>query len=269
MAAAALLYVVERAMERKALPYLCWNAAHTIVRPVAGALLGFMALEGLPELPRAAGAFAAGALTLAAHMTRSGWGLLLALLPAHWRVRLLISVAEDVGAVALLSLLLDAPLAAVVLAVFVAGMSLVGGRAAGEAFAFALRLLWTSAPSLLREGHWFGPDRFPRWIRRALKDPSLAPGGGLRGSPAGAVHLPDGRLFHAGWVVVRGGSPLFLRRARGGARVTDLGTGRLTGVHPSTLHTRVEFEMAGGQSFALYFGLDGPGPDDLLAEFSI
>ena len=265
--AALLLYVLELWAERRALPSLLWNAVHTVVRPLAGALLALLALTGLPPGARFAAAVAAGALALAAHVTRSGWGLLLGLIQATPRVRLLVSLAEDVGVLALLSLLLDVPLAAAGLALFAVAVGVSGGRSSAGAFAFALALVWNAAWAVIREGRWHGPERFPRWIRRALDDPSLAPGGGLRGSPAGAVELEGLGLFRAGWVVVRGGSPLFLYRDRRRTRAVDLGSARPVGVTPSALHTRVELAGAGGRPCALYFSLEGPRPEDLHAEF--
>ena len=267
--AAAIFYVFERWMERRALPSLYWNAAHTVVRTVAGAQLALLALAGLPLASRVAGAVAAGALTLAVHVTRSGWGLLLALIPARDGVRLLVSVAEDAGVLAILSLSLDAPVAAVALALFAVGAGAVGGRSAAVAFAFALGLLWDSGKALLREPRWQGPERFPAWVRRALDDPLLAPGGGLRGSPAGAFNLPGIGLFRRGWVVVRGGSPLFLYRRRRRTQAFDLGELTPLGVTPSGIHTRIEMGAREGAPLALYFGLSGPGPEDLQAEFFV
>jgi len=267
LAVAALLYLVERWMERWPLRSLIWNAAHTVVRPVAGALLAYMALAAQPEFSRIAGAAAAAALVLAVHVTRSGWELLLAFMPARERVRLLVSILEDVGTLAILSLFLDAPAAAVALAAFLAIAGLAWGRSAAGAFDFALRLLFDAALALLRERRWYGPERFPRWIRKALRDPGLAPGGGLRGSPAGALNLPGLGLFRVGWVIVRGGSPLFLYRRGGRTHALDLAMATAGAVTPSPLHTQVEFGTQGGQRCTLYFGLGGPGPEDLRAEF--
>jgi hypothetical protein len=267
LAAAALLYLVEHWMERAPVRSLFWNAAHTVVRPMAGVFLALMALADFPLASRIAGAVAAGSLTLAAHVTRSGWGLLLAVLPGLARVRFLVSVAEDVGTLALLSLLLDAPAASIGLAGFAALLALTSGRSASGAFGFALRLLRDTARSLLADRRWHGPERFPGWIRRTLAEPSFAPGGGLRGSPAAAMNLPGLGLFRTGWVIVRGGSPLFLYRGRFRPHAIDLGSGPALRVTPSPFHTRVDLAVRDGRRAALYFGLDGPEPEDLRAEF--
>jgi hypothetical protein len=265
LAAAAVFYLVERWMERRPARSLFWNAAHTIVRPVAGVLLALMALHDLPAASKLAGAAAAGAVTLGAHVTRSGWGVLLTLVPGISRVRVLVSVAEDVGVLALLSLLLDAPGAAIALAGFVGLVGLVSGRSATAAFTFALGLLADTGRSLLDGRQWKGPEHFPRWIRRALADPSVAPGGALRGSPAAAVNVPGLGLFRGGWVIVRGGSPLFLTRGMLRPHVLDLGAAHAERVSAYPLHTRVDLRT--GERAALYFGFGGPDPEDLRAEF--
>ena len=269
MGMAALFYAFERAIEAHPLGAIFWNAAHTIIRPLAAALLALMALPDLADPVRWAGAFAAATLTLATHVTRSGWRLLLTLMPARARTRVLVTVAEDAGVLALLSLLMDAPTAAVILAGFVILAGLRWGFSASSAFNFSLRLLWDSSRALLRHRRWRGPERFPGWLRRTLEDPSLAPAGGLRGSPAGAVNLPGVGLFRRGWVVILGGSPVFLYRWRTGAQAMDLATDRAMAVTPASLHNRVDLGHPDGRRFALYFSLDGPEPEDLRSQFGL
>jgi hypothetical protein len=264
---ASFLFVLERWMEQKPLRSLLWNTAHTVVRPLAGLLLSLLALSDLSPGARWAGALAGGALALAAHVTRSGWGLLPLVMNVPNRTRVFVSVGEDVGVLALLALLLDHPRIGVGVAAVLTAAGLWFGRSAAGAFAFALDTLWDTFWALLRERRWRAPERFPRWIQRAVADPTLVPGGGLRGSPAAAVNLPGLGVFRRGWVVVRGGPPLFLFRQRGRTEAVDLGTAAPVAVVPEALHTRVELST-GGKQFALYFSLGGPGPDDLRAEFS-
>jgi hypothetical protein len=102
---------------------------------------------------------------------------------------------------------------------------------------------------------------------RALDDPALAAEGGLRGSPAGAVNLPGVGLFRRGWVVVRGGSPVFLYRWRSAAHALDLAPGRTAAVTSAPLHNRVDLGAGDGPSRALLFSLDGPEPEDLRSQF--
>jgi hypothetical protein len=227
-----------------------------------------MALADLPVASRVGGALAAGALTLATQITRGGWGLLLAM-EATPRLRALISIAEDVVVLALMSLLLDAPLASATAAALFIVAGLLGGRSASDAFGFALRALWDRSRALFEAGRWQGQERFPAWIKKALEDAALSPTGGLRGSRVGAVNLPGLGHFCSGWVVVRGGSPLFLYRTRLGVLTVDLGPASARAVTRSTLITRLELGSLEGHPFSLYFSKDGPGPEDLRAEFLV
>ena len=102
-------------------------------------------------------------------------------------------------------------------------------------------------------------------VRAALEGDVMAPGGGLRGSPAGARRLPGAPRFVAGWVVVRGDSPLFVYRRLGATDSVELGSAAATRVSESGLFRRVELD--GTRSGTLYFGLSGPGAESLRAEF--
>jgi hypothetical protein len=266
---AALLYALERWVEGYTLGAVFWDAAHTVIRPLAGALLALMALAELPEPTRLVGAFAAAALTLATHVTRSGWGLLLTLIPARGRTRLLVVIAEDVGVLALLYLMIVAPDVAVILSGFVILAGLRWGASPSSAFNFSLRLLWDSFRALLRHRRWRGPERFPGWLRRTLDEPAEATGATLRGSPAGVLNLPGIGLFRRGWVVILGGSPVFLYRWRTGAQALDLAADRPLSVTPAALHNRVDMAHPDGRKFALYFSQDGPEPEDLRSQFGV
>ena len=95
----------------------------------------------------------------------------------------------------------------------------------------------------------------------------MAPGGGLRGTPAGGHRLPGAPRFAVGWVVVRGDTPLFVFRRRAHVSRVDLGTLPAVGVAESAFFRRVE--MGGPGSPNLYFRLDGPGRESLRAEFLV
>jgi hypothetical protein len=134
-----------------------------------------------------------------------------------------------------------------------------------RAFGFAVRLLWGRAWRTLGQPRWDDSDALPRWVRDALAGDIMAPGGGLRGAPAGGHRLPGAPRFTTGWVVVRGDTPLFVFSRRGRADRVELGTLRATGVSESSFFRRVELE--GPVPANLYIGLDGPGPESLRAAF--
>jgi Domain of unknown function (DUF4126) len=262
-------YLLEFLTERWPSGALFWNAFHAIIRPVAGALLALLLLDAQPTHLKVAGAVVAGALACGAHATRTGGGILQWLDSARHPNRLLMSLLEDVCVLGMVTLLLDSPRWALAVSVFVilAASPLVGPQVG--AFAFAVRLVWGRVWGTLGRRRWDDPETFPGWVRDALEGDPMAPGGGLRGSPAACHRLPGAPRFSTGWVVVRGDTPLFVfpKRRKGPGRV-DLGALRATEVSRSAFFRRVKLQAAPAQASAnLYFGLDGPGEESLRAEF--
>ena len=259
-------YLLEFLAERWPSGALFWNSFHVIIRPLAGALLALLLLDGQPPQILVPGAIVAGALAAGAHATRTGGGVLQWLDSTTHPNRLLLALLEDVGVLATVTLLLDAPAVALAASVVVIGVAspLVGSQV--RAFAFAVRLVLGRIWGTLGQPRWDDPEAFPGWVRDALEGDVMAPGGGLRGSPAGGHRLPGAPRFSTGWVVVRGDTPLFVyvRRRKGPGRV-DLGALRAVQVSESAFFRRVKLQ--GTPSANLYFGLDGPGVESLRAEF--
>ncbi|HKJ03668.1 MAG TPA: hypothetical protein VJ997_14470, partial [Longimicrobiales bacterium] len=180
--------------------------------------------------------------------------------------RLLVALLEDVGVLGMVVLVLDRPWWALGTAVAVVLVSLRVAGSQVRAFAFAVRLVWARAWQTLGHPRWDDPESFPRWVRDALSGDVMAPGGGLRGCPAGGHRLPGAPRFATGWVVVRGHTPLFVYPRWGGPATVDLGTLDAREVSQSAFFRRVAFS-AGGSPANLYVGLDGPGTESLRAEF--
>ena len=97
-------------------------------------------------------------------------------------------------------------------------------------------------------------------------DDVFAPGGALRGTPAGAYKLPGGPRFAIGWVVIRGGAPVFVFRSRRRTGRIDLGSLQARSIAEADLFRRVDLAGESGRPFLL-FGLGGPGAESLRAEF--
>jgi len=142
-------------------------------------------------------------------------------------------------------------------------------RPSVRAYRFGMRLIWGGMWGVLAPRRWSEPGRFPAWVTRALSGDVLAPGGGLRGTPAGALAHPDLDVFQVGWVVVRGGSPLFLFRRPRGTRLVELGPARTVRVVEDQIHNRVELVDPQGRTYALCFPWDGPRAEGLEAEFLV
>lgn len=259
-------YVLELLAERWFSSALVWNAFHAIIRPVAGALLALLLLDGLALEVSLLLAAVAGFVASGAHAVRTGGGVLLRLDAADHPDRALVAAFEDVAVLGVVVLTLDRPAwaLATVGVVILAAAPLAGSQV--RAFAFAVRSAWSRAWTTLDQPGWEDPEAFPDWVGEALEGDVMAPGGGLRGAPAGGRRIPGARPFVTGWVVVRGDTPLFLHRTVGGTQAVDLGRLRVTGVSESAFFRRVSLHGTG--PVHLYLKASGPGAESLRAEFS-
>ena len=265
---AAIFWILELWAERGRLSSLGWNLAQGLVRPLAGALLALLLIPEAGPLWRYGAALVAALVALWTQAGRTGWRLLLDLARAKRPSRILVSAAEDAAALALVALLLDAPLAATGLAVITMALGAAWARPSVRAYRFGLRLVWGGTWGVLTPRRWSEPGRFPGWVARALAADAV-PGGGLRGAPAGALAHPDLEVFHGGWVVVRGGAPLFLYRRGRTTRSVELGGGQAVRVVRDQIHNRVELQDPQGRTYALCFPWDGPMAEGLEAEFLV
>ena len=268
-----LCYLAEIVAERFPPSAVVWNAFHAIIRPVSGALLALLLLDGEPLWLVAAGSALAGLLASMAHGIRSGWAVLRWLGAGPTPPTRLVSLAEDVLVIGVVSLTLDAPAPALALTGLVLVVVTPFTRSLLRAFAFAIGLIGGRIFVTLRQRRWSAADELPDWVAATLEnDDVLAPGGALRGTRVGAWRLPGAPRFVVGWVVVRGGSPVFVfRRSRvlpGSRRPQRLDLGALDAraVYESDLFHRLDLGDGSARPFLL-FGLGGPSVASLRAEF--
>lgn len=265
LAMVAAFYALEFAAERRPASALVWNALHAIIRPLAGALVALLVLDGQPASVQAGGAAVAGVLTAAAHAGSTGGSLLLWLSGRPSPRPFLVSALEDVAVVGLVVLTLDRPPVGLGVAVLAL---LVGVRVAPSqirAFGFAVRLALARSWRILGSSRWRDADELPRRVREAVEDDGL--GGGLRGSPGAALDLPSAPRFVRGWIVVRGTTPVFLWGWRG--RRVDLGPFAPRKVTQEGFYRRVDMVAPEGRPVSLFVGVDGPGVENLRAEFPV
>lgn len=265
---AGIFWAVEAWAERGWISSLGWNLAQGLVRPLAGALLALLLVPDATPAWRYGCAAVAAAVALWTQAGRTGWRLLLDLARAKRPSRLVVSGAEDAAALALVALTLDAPIPAAGLAVITMVLGAAWARPSVRAYRFGLRLMWGGTWGVLTPRRWSEPGRFPRWVERALSVDTV-PGGGLRGAPAGALAHPDLDVFRGGWVVVRGGPPLFLYRRGRVTHSVELGGGQAVRVVPDQMLNRVELQDTEGRTYALCFPWDGPRAEGLEAEFLV
>lgn len=260
-------YLLEFAAERFPTATLVWNAFHTVIRPVSGALLALLLLDGQAPLVVGAGAVVAGALASAAHSIRSGASILRWLGSSQAPHPLLTSLIEDVVVLGMVALAIDQPTWALAAGLVLAVSGSFGGASRVRAFIFAVRLAAGRVFQTLGARRWTNTEQFPKWVRSALEGDVMAPGGGLRGSPVGAHRLPGAPPFVPGWIVVRGDSPIFVFHKLKGVGLVELGALQATDVVESSFFRRVDLERPGEGRACIFFALDGPSAESLRAEF--
>jgi len=261
------MYLLEFMAERYAPAALVWNMFHAVIRPVSGALLALLILDGQPLGIVVAGCVASAALASIAHAIRSGWAVIRWLGVGSSPGVLLVSLLEDAIVLGLVALCLDAPAWALgATAVLMVAASTHAGSSV-RAFWFAASLAAGRVFQTFRRRRWRGPDELPPWVRAVLEDDDvLAPGGALRGSPVGSYRL-RGPRFIRGWVLVRGGAPVFVSRYRGKIDTATLDVLGPDAVHERAFFHRVDVRSGTGTPGCVFFSLDGPSAASLRAEF--
>lgn len=262
-------YLLEFLAERTATGALVWNTFHAVIRPLAGALLALLLLDGQPAVWVGAGALVSAGTASLVHAVRSGDIVLDWLTPAAGPRRLLLSLLEDVVTMGLLTLVLDLPAWALGCSGALIVVSAARGPSRVRAFVFAVGLAASRIFRSLEARRWTETMDFPAWVRRALEGDVMAPGGGLRGSAAAASHVPGAPAFTTGWVVVRGDTPVFAYRSFGRPTLVPLGDLSALRVFEAGFFRRVDFEQEAARPASLFFDLGGPSSGSLGAEFDI
>ncbi len=261
-------YLGEFWAERYPPAAIAWNAFHAIIRPLSGALLALLLLDGHPPLVLVAGAIVGGGLASIAHAVRSGSAVLRWLGTGAAPSTLLVSLAEDVIVVGLVALSLDLPSWAFVVSIVLALALALQSRSLLRAFRYVVGLAVGHLFRTLRNRRWRAADELPGWVRAALEnDDLLAPGGALRGTRAGGWRVAGKRRFLVGWVVVRGGTPVFVYRSYGSAVGVDLGGFTVEQILDQDLFRRVDLGGAAPGAFLLV-GSSGPSTESLKAELA-
>jgi hypothetical protein len=138
---ASALYVAEFVADKVPAFDSVWDAIHTFVRVPAAALLAFAALGGAPEAWRAGAALLAGGVALSVHGMKSSARLAVNASPepfSNWGL----SLAEELSFAGIVYLVIDHPVAALV----VAGGLLAAGLASMFWIVRAIRRRFGRAP---------------------------------------------------------------------------------------------------------------------------
>ncbi len=120
MVAAAVLYAIEFVTDK--IPYVdnIWDAIHTVIRPMIGAVLGLLVAGDADTLGQAVAATAGGLTALASHLCKAAARLVINLSPEPV-TNIAASLGEDLSVASVIALLVVTPwTAAAVAAVFLA-----------------------------------------------------------------------------------------------------------------------------------------------------
>ncbi|HSJ16213.1 MAG TPA: DUF4126 domain-containing protein [Longimicrobiales bacterium] len=263
---AAVLFLLEVVVEKLPVIGALWAGLHTIIRPVAAALLAWLAVDMLPATERIAVALGVGLVAFAAHGAKTGLRVALASARrrrnAIWVAIAALTMDAIAIAIAIATLLMPAAAAAVA-ATALAVLVLVGPRL-WRASTFGARALLARVVGFFGQRAWKPHDRLPGRIRAAV---AAAPIGGRppRGTRAAVLGLRGAGAFRNGWIIVAGARRSFIYRTLLGARVLPLPT--LTGadVHPGPVMDLVRLH-SDRTSFTIFLLKDGPAADLTVAE---
>ncbi|WP_369270480.1 DUF4126 domain-containing protein [Streptomyces sp. R11] len=120
--AAGVLFLCEAVADK--IPYVdsAWDSVHTVIRPVAGAVVAALLAGQSGSLPELAAGAVGGSTALVSHLVKAGTRMAVNTSPEPFS-NVVVSIAEDLGVGALITLAIFYPVAAAV----IAGALLLGG----------------------------------------------------------------------------------------------------------------------------------------------
>ncbi|MFI7411757.1 DUF4126 domain-containing protein [Streptomyces sp. NPDC049627] len=120
--AAGVLFLCEAVADK--IPYVdsAWDAVHTVIRPVAGAVVAALLAGQSGSVPELAAGAVGGSTALVSHLVKAGTRMAVNTSPEPFS-NIVLSIAEDLGVGALVTLAIFYPVAAAV----VAGVLLLAG----------------------------------------------------------------------------------------------------------------------------------------------
>jgi hypothetical protein len=264
MATAAVLYFVEFLIDK--IPYAdtVWDVVHTVIRPVAAALLVSAALAEASLPIQIGGAALAGATALGAHGLKAGLRLILNIRPKKMLITA-ISILEDVSAVALAIAVLMYPVVALVLAACALPIILLVGPRLWRVGVLAARAMIARFRGFFGHADWRGPDELPSRLRSVVSP--TAPGRAqARVARAAFRGLKGVSSYRNGWVVLCDGSPVFVYQSLFRPRSMPLPVIEEPHVHRGVWTETVDFKSS-NSNCTLFLLKDGPPAEVALAEF--
>jgi hypothetical protein len=251
IAGAVFLYLIGWIADRIPVVGTTWEAVHTLIRPAAAGGLAVLALQGLPPLIVVGATLTAAAISLAAHGSKAGLRLIIA---ARHRprpvLRALISLGEDVLALAIIAAALLFPEAAIFVVAASAALLLLAGPRLWRAAFLALRAILARARGFFGQRGWRSREQMPRSLRSAVPVEPLGCGP-ARAAPAAVAGLGGVGAYRSGWLVLTWDGPRFVYRTMFRSRSARL---------PAVSHVRVDVGLVADALYVSTDSADTPRP---------
>ncbi|MFI8004441.1 DUF4126 domain-containing protein [Streptomyces sp. NPDC086010] len=115
LVAAAVLFLCEAVADK--IPYVdsAWDSVHTVIRPVAGAVVAALLAGGSGSLPELAAGAVGGSAALLSHLVKAGTRMAVNTSPEPF-TNIGLSIAEDLGVAGIITFAMFHPVAAAVIA---------------------------------------------------------------------------------------------------------------------------------------------------------
>ncbi len=265
LATAAAFFIIEFFIDK--IPYAdtAWDAIHTIIRPVAVAVLVYAALGEASWPVQAGGAAFAFGVALIAHAAKAGLRLVLNFRPRKVRT-VFISLFEDVFALALAAAALMYPVAALVVVAIGLPLVVVASPLSWRALLLALRAVDARLRGFFGRKGWLATDRMPARLRRAIEPPEMghAQPRLLRAAVKGVKGVGS---YRNGWIVLNDvGVPFFIYRSLTGPKQLMLPAIHQAAVRRGIWTDTVEINQDNGSACTVFLLKDGPPAHIALAE---
>lgn len=258
---ACALYLIEFVLDKLEPVEWLWDTLHTLIRPVAAALLvyGALATQGAPvQLP---GALAAGMVALAVHGSKAGLRVTLRARSAG-RGCWVASGVEDLLALLVAFAAMSRPSTALLVVGSLLLLVALGGRRLWRASLLGLRALQARVVGFFGRSGWRALDRLPPGLRRQVPEPALG-SASPRAARAAAAGLTGVAAWRNGWLVLSGSAPLFVYRAGLRSRAVRLPRPSAGTVRRGAWADALWLEGEGG-AYTLFLLKDGPAPEVVL-----
>jgi len=255
---AAGLFLGELIIEKLPVVGAFWAGGHTLIRPVATALLAFLAISGQPLEVRLPLAIATGLIAFAAHGAQTGLRIILV---SSSRPRSAVYMAAaaltlDIVAITIALVALLDPTAATTIAVAACLVLVLAGPRLWRAAVFGGFALVARITGFFGRRDWKSGTDLPRYVQLAA---APAPLGSRppRATRAAAIALPRTAAYRTGWLIFDADGPGFIYRTLIATRRVPLPPAHQVELRPGTMMDALR-ATGDDRSFTLFLLKDGP-----------